>query len=448
MNKVLFSLCCAFWCVSAFSQVLSSDDMHGLSFGTSRLEVENVMGPPSWVPQETEYNSSHTFFDYFNILLSDDVYGTLRALCISDALVALGYTADFQDNYSEGKRYFDQVLSRCNQNGYVLLQEANEPDDNGRMISWSLFQDGAGNRIYIQYTYDFEWLCRVCLNSSQVFKRAKEGDPDYEYWLGCRMWYYGYSTLPYNAAQSREWILSAANHGFADAQILIGESILFGYSRDLNFGSDPKEGFRWIKRAADQGSALGLVILSDAYKLGYGCTPNAAQAFKCAEMSAKKGSRMGMRALASCYDAGIGVKEDEIKALQWYLKAAEAGDALAMNMVGSLLLYSDVIPKDPEKAFEWFNKAYQTGSDYPFIPTDLGRCYMLGYGCEIDAHKGVELFLEGANKGSSDAMYLLGVTYTHGHEDIKPNREQGKKWLIKAIEAGNQEAQDYFDRNY
>ncbi len=448
MNKVLFSLCCTFCCVSAFSQVLSSDDMRGLSFGMSRLDVENVIGLPDRVPAKSEFNTSHREFGYSNTLLTDDVYGQMRVFYISDALVALGYGAGFQDNYSVGKRFFDQVLSRCNQNGYVLLQESNEPDDKGRMLSWSVFQDGKRNRIFIQYTYDIEWLCSVFFNSSQVFERAKDGVGSYEYWLGRQMGYFGYTSLPFNAAQSREWILSAANHGFADAQILIGGSILFGHSRYLNFGDNLEEGFRWIKMAADQGSAVGLVDLSNAYKLGRGCTPNAAQAFKYAEMAAKMGSPMGMLTLAECFDSGIGVKPDEKKAYQWYLKAAEAGDAIGMNMVGSLLLYSNVIPKDPEKAFEWYNKAYQTDSDPPFISTDLGRCYMLGYGCEIDAHKGVELFLEGANKGSSEAMYLLGVTYTNGYEDIKPDREAGKKWLIHAIEAGSQEAQDFFDRNY
>jgi TPR repeat protein len=72
-------------------------------------------------------------------------------------------------------------------------------------------------------------------------------------------------TGPRDPARAAEWYRRAADRGHADAQYNLGFMYLLGEG----VTSDPKEGLRWLVRAADQGEDQSFRLLADLYRNGY-----------------------------------------------------------------------------------------------------------------------------------------------------------------------------------
>jgi hypothetical protein len=112
------------------------------------------------------------------------------------------------------------------------------------------------------------WLSHLYPNGTErdaLLLRAGElGSLDGQRDLGA---FYGSGdwTGPHDAIRAAEWYRRAAERGHADAQYNLGFMYLLGEG----VSSDPAEGLRWLRLAADQGESASFRLLADLYRNGY-----------------------------------------------------------------------------------------------------------------------------------------------------------------------------------
>ena len=114
----------------------------------------------------------------------------------------------------------------------------------------------------------------------------------------------------------------------AKAAFRIGYIYLWGAGE---IAEDRPTAVRWLRQAADQGSAdaqlhLGIMLLA-----GHGVTQNASQAFKWFKQSAAQNNRSAMRELGELYAQGNGVQQDTAEAQRLMACAASMGDSDAQK---------------------------------------------------------------------------------------------------------------------
>ena len=89
-------------------------------------------------------------------------------------------------------------------------------------------------------------------------------------------------------------------------------------------------------------------------------------------------------------------------------------------------------------------RAGEAGNGYSYAC--LGEMYEKGLGLEINLQGAKDCYEKGVALGSSDAMLNLGIMYCIGSYTNVPNITQGKEYLEKAADMGNQKAVNMLDR--
>lgn len=153
---------------------------------------------------------------------------------------------------------------------------------------------------------------------------------------------------------------------------------------------------------------------------------------------AKQNNSEGIKAVIEAYESGRGVKWDPVQAAEWTLKLAQSGDVKAIENYGVMLQYGlydpltgKVLAKpDQKSASQWFMKLSQS---HP----------------EFAAAKKAEyetIYLP-ASKGNADAMFQQGeitakVGDKYGTNDARRSAylREAQNWYQKAIDAGYQQA--------
>jgi len=162
------------------------------------------------------------------------------------------------------------------------------------------------------------------------------------------------------------------------------------YWRGSNgLSKDPKTGFYWFKKAAEQGNVDALLELGSIYK---NATENVVSkdvdtaARYCAEAharltdAAENGDAEAQYRLAYLYLGFTpGIKGDNYAGARWLEKAAEQGYAPAMRELGAYYENGTGVPQNKEKALFWFNKAVEHGDEK--AKTSLDR--VSGKGCFV-----------------------------------------------------------------
>ncbi|WP_309085044.1 tetratricopeptide repeat protein [Chelativorans sp.] len=115
-------------------------------------------------------------------------------------------------------------------------------------------------------------------------RAAQAGLPDAQYALA-QVYASGIGGKTKDEAEARRWLLRAANQNFDTAQLDLGTWLVEGRGGER----DARQGFAWLKRAAESGNV-------------------AAQ-----------------NRIAKLYSAGIGTEPDPILAASWYILARRAG---------------------------------------------------------------------------------------------------------------------------
>ena len=192
-----------------------------------------------------------------------------------------------------------------------------------------------------------------------------------------------------------------------------------------------------LRRAAEQGDAVGQYNLGNRYFIGLGVEQDKAEAVKWYRKAAEQGHATAQINLGGCYYDGEGVEQDKEEAVKWYRKAAEQGDVIAQIKLGYCYQNGEGVEQDKEEAVKWCRKAAEQGNLYG--QEALGNCYRDGSGVKQDMAEAVKWYRKSAEQNDVAAQYNLGVCYDNG-EGVEQDKEEAVKWYRKAAANGNEDA--------
>lgn len=122
-------------------------------------------------------------------------------------------------------------------------------------------------------------------------------------------------------------LVGKAVAGDSDAQFKLGRAFLDG----LGVEKKPEEGFRWIRKAADQENTYALNVIGVLYLKGLGAPQNGKLAIESFKKAAEKGNANAQTSLGYIYLKGDLVGRDINEGIRYYDLAAKAGEPLALN---------------------------------------------------------------------------------------------------------------------
>ena len=167
-------------------------------------------------------------------------------------------------------------------------------------------------------------------------------------------------------AESKEFFIKAAELGYSDAFIELGQLEIpeggenyYSYSKlDVTLLPMPYHiaEFKWYEKASELGNLKGLLYVGIAYKQGYVVNQNFAAAYNCFAKAVELGDDFSASYyLAESYELGLGVEKDENSAVMYYTMGAEIGNI--KSMLALARIYNEglgSIKPDKEKSTKYF----------------------------------------------------------------------------------------------
>ncbi|EGC39117.1 hypothetical protein DICPUDRAFT_27507 [Dictyostelium purpureum] len=205
-------------------------------------------------------------------------------------------------------------------------------------------------------------------------------------------------------------------------------------------------GFKWAKKAADQGHFKGLEIIGSCYRLGKGTQVDRWRAIDCLHKSSELGNANASHQLGVLYwkgDAIIG-KKDLVKSFEYFLLAAQQN--YSPMSVAECYFKGEGVEVNYPEAMKWFYIASVYGEVKSF--NYLAECYYNGYGVEQDFSKAFEYFKKAeildTTATNGNCLNSLGICYLRGH-GTQQNLETAIFYFKKSISKGNVSAQKNLD---
>lgn len=302
-------------------------------------------------------------------------------------------------------------------------------------------------------------------------------------------------------------VKAAANEGLPTAQMF------YAYCLENGIGGtkDVSEARQWYEKAADKGLPLVLYRLGAIYDEGQSVDRDPVEAEKCfmeaanqpdAEMkllmeesilsplsivsdlekSAAAGNPAALNQMGNLYYYGIFKPADTAGSISMFRKAADGGSLSAQAKLGSYYQFGKMAITDKElesvndttftlkpDAQKWLTMAAANGdrdsrlvllyhkignserltndelqflksvgdSDHLLTQNILAFYYFYILGIEAGYKEGVKWLTKAAENGNVDAQYFLGDLYLYPNPYVEPNEAEGLKWGEKASQNGN-----------
>ena len=269
--------------------------------------------------------------------------------------------------------------------------------------------------------------------------------------------------------------------GITSVQEQLGTSYYYG----LGVEADSEEAVSQLTKAADQGDAIAMYLLGNAYASGTGTSRDEAKAKEMyakfiavgeADSGENAGSGRIQAYLADCYAYGKGTEKnvdkaaaaagkaasadltafDMVKLADSYVEgvftktddtadAAEAADTTAAEATaeGETEAETKAIPAEAEELYAKALDSIKTLADAGNVKAKkaLGDYYFNGYaGVAQDYAKALELYTEAGEKGDADAQAQVGYIYQYGC-GVDPDYEKAMEWNNRAAQQGNAQGQ-------
>ena len=154
-----------------------------------------------------------------------------------------------------------------------------------------------------------------------------------------------------------KWLRKAAEQGSARAQCLLG----LNYANGDGVKPDKVEAARWLRRAADQGLAEAQFESGHVLRQRGWVPRNAAEAADWYRKAAEQALPEAESELGNCYLEGNGVPKDIPEGIKWTRRAANAGIRAGPKHPRPVLHQGQGVPKDYVQAYKWFNLAAAKG---------------------------------------------------------------------------------------
>lgn len=171
------------------------------------------------------------------------------------------------------------------------------------------------------------------------------------------------------------------------------------------------EQIKWLRAAADQGSAEAQVGLGYMYESGRGIPSNPIEALRWYRKAADEGNAQAMGLIGSLYANGPrGIAKDLAEAERWYRRAADQGDTLALSGLAELYEYSH---QNYTEAMKWYRKGADKGMIFSQLA--MGRFYEKGLGVNRDIRQAIYWYTLAANNEED----FLGFRRDEAKEALK-----------------------------
>ena len=116
-----------------------------------------------------------------------------------------------------------------------------------------------------------------------------------------------------------------------------------------------------LKQQAEGGDINAMIRLGDSLENGTAGVQDVDDAFRWFRKAAEEGHAVGQFKTGMAYAYGIGVDPDWSRAMRWYHEAAEQGHAEAEYAVGMIHCYGLAGESDKPKAIEWYKRSLADG---------------------------------------------------------------------------------------
>lgn len=224
---------------------------------------------------------------------------------------------------------------------------------------------------------------------------------------------------------------TAADKGHVKAQSALGKLYLTGLKPHLQ--PDPSISVKFMQQAAENQDTESLHTLGKMHFTGSHpdlVPEDISRALELWVQAAEKGHPISNYDLGHLYYFGLEkkqIKPDQAKGLAYLKEAVKLGDLPdAHRTLGQHYLGA----KEEKKAVQHFQKAADQG--HAASQFDLGACYLLGKGVEVNAPKAAEFLFMAAEVGNiPEAQVVLAQMFEKG-QGIAQDREKAIEFYRKA----------------
>ena len=232
-----------------------------------------------------------------------------------------------------------------------------------------------------------------------------------------------FSVFGRSPEQVAEWLEESS--WSTAAQYNLGSAYMLGDG----VPEDKPEGFKWFKKAAEEGSAENYWRLGICYDEGQGVAKNPEEAFKCFEKASNKGHLSSQVRIGLSYIEGKGAEQDGQKGYAWLFVADANGWEGGENLEKSLgeYLEGEEIKEAQELAQQMMKANADLAGDNYILPTEEDQ---------PPSKERVALAREAAERGHVDSIFLMGVLYRDGW-GVDKDGEQAALWFNLAARQGD-----------
>jgi TPR repeat protein len=241
--------------------------------------------------------------------------------------------------------------------------------------------------------------------------------------------------------------------GSREAQLMIGKIYLYG----LRERSDPAEGVKWLKKAADarfraatdmgtfdplepeRNTPMGeaAMILADIYGKGMGPVakdPSASRRYL--ERAYRVGYVAAAMTLGDIYYYGIDTSADPNKAFDYYMQAAKFGHAPAAVAVAQMYDAGEAEgARDHAKALAWYAQAAKINQ--PQALYALAVAFDRGDGVPAKPQTALAFYKLAATQGDAAAQAAIGTYFYRGEGGVPQDLALARKWFELAATSGD-----------
>lgn len=224
--------------------------------------------------------------------------------------------------------------------------------------------------------------------------------------------------------------------GSPDDQLVVANYFLEGTN---SFPRDPKRGVYWLTQSANAGNICALNQLGLCYLGGEGVMKDDQLGFRLIKIAAERGLEVAMMNIAFLASNGRGTPVDYPLAAEFLHKAADLGNADAAYQLAQFYLHGWGVPQDKNHAFQFFQQA--SGAGYAPARAALARCYEEGIGTDVDLQTARKFWLYAALNNDAVAARCVGERFLTGTGGFPVDPMKGRRYLLRAAEAGDAQAQ-------
>jgi TPR repeat protein len=206
-------------------------------------------------------------------------------------------------------------------------------------------------------------------NPNYYLDQAQAGDAEAQFQMGLQL-VRPEDASPQELKQGFNWIRKAADQKHLRAMYTLG----YLYGRGIGTESSDAKAVEWLEKAASENMPEAKLDLAVMLDQGKGAERNPERVIKLLQDAAKQsfpGQSNAQLFYGQLLSAGRGTKKNSAKAAIWYLKSAQQGNSGAQRRLAYLYASGDGVPLDFARCTAWYRRATQSQGADPWAKNDL-----------------------------------------------------------------------------